>query len=487
MNKYIYPFHSLISIMKMKNKKNIGKKFVKKNKPVGKPQPKKAEEGGGDKGKNKYNVLRGMHDILPKEERYWKACYHAAEKLSEYHQFGRIEMPILEEANLFIRSIGRGTDVVDKEMYLFEDRDGSKVCLRPEATASVVRAYNSHGMWNLPQPTKLWYWGAMFRHDRPQAGRYREFFQVGFETMGSIDPALDAELILLAYNFYQDIGLPVEIHVNSIGNLEDREKYKIELVNYYRSKRAYLCEDCKARISRNPMRLLDCKEAGCQPIKEEAPQIINWLGPEAKSHFMKVLEYLDELEIPYVLKPFLVRGLDYYNNTVFEVYPAPGGVDTAANDEKAQSALGGGGRYDSLVEIMGGRSTQAVGMALGIDRTITAWKQYNEVNKLIVSAPTYDVYFAQLGEEAKRVSLRLINDLRKSGVKLAYNFCRNSLKSQLETANSLKVPLVIILGQKEVQDKTVIIRDMESGVQEVADQKKIEPLIKKKLETLALK
>ncbi len=451
------------------------KKILAKKENVGKPVKKTGEDTFvPEKGKKQYSVLRGMHDILPKEEKYWKKCYHSAEDLADYFQFGHIDTPVLEEANLFIRSIGKGTDVVDKEMYLFEDRDGDKVCLRPEATAAIVRAYNMHGMWNFPQPIKLWYWGPMFRHDRPQAGRYREFYQVGYETLGSTDPSLDAELIALAYNFYKDLGLPVEIHINSIGSVEDRERYKAELVNYYRSKRAYLCEDCKARLTRNPLRLLDCKEPGCQPVKEEAPQIINWLGPEAKSHFMKVLEFLDELQIQYTLKPFLVRGLDYYNNTVFEFY-------TAAGEDGAQSALGGGGRYDGLVEAMGGRSTPAVGMALGVDRSILAWKQYNEQNKLTVVGPVYDVFFAQLGEEGKRVALRLINELRGKDLKIAFNFVKNSLKVQLETANSLKVPFVVILGQKEVQDKTVILRDMESGVQEIIDQKKIENLLKKKL------
>ncbi len=452
-------------------KKKIVKKVVSANKAVKKSSE---ENVVSEKGKKQYSVLRGMHDILPKEERYWKACYHSAEDLAEYFQFGRIETPVMEEANLFVRSIGKGTDVVDKEMYLFEDRDGDKVCLRPEATAAIVRSYIMHGMWNLPQPIKLWYWGPMFRHDRPQAGRYREFFQVGYETLGSTDPSLDAELIVLAYNFYKDLGLPVEIHINSIGSVDDRERYKAELINYYRSKRAYLCEDCKARLTRNPLRLLDCKEASCQPVKEEAPQIINWLGPEAKAHFMKVLEFLDELGVPYVLKPFLVRGLDYYNNTVFEFY-------TTAGEDGAQSALGGGGRYDGLVEAMGGRATPAVGMAMGVDRSILAWKQYNEQNKLAVSGPVYDVFFAQLGEEGKRVALRLINELRGKGLKIAFNFFKNSLKTQLEAANNFKVPFVIILGQKEVQDKTVILRDMESGVQEIIDQKKIENLLKKKL------
>ena len=429
---------------------------------------------GVEKAKKTYNVLRGMHDILPREEKYWKQLYHAAENLSEYFQFSRIETPLLEEVNLFVRSVGKGTDIVDKEMYIFEDKDGARVALRPEATASVARAYIGNGMWNMSQPVKLWYWGPMFRHDRPQAGRYREFFQVGYETLGVKDPATDVELILIAFNFYKELGLPVEIHINSIGTPAERERYINELVSYYRSKRSYLCEDCRNRISKNPLRLLDCKVEGCQPVKEGAPQIVDWLDEESKNYFMKVLEYLDELAIPYVLTPTLVRGLDYYTHTVFEIYPTFG-------EPGSQSALGGGGRYDLLVEELGGKPAPAAGVALGIERTVHAMKQYAEENKIPAPEVKYDIFFAQLGDEAKRRALHIINDLRGTGIKIAFNFFKNSLKNQLEAANNLRVSYVIILGQKEVQDKSVIIRDMESGVQEIVDQKKLESILKKKL------
>lgn len=456
----------------MKHSKSNDKSVKKEKKVLPAPAAEK------EKPKKTYSLLRGMHDILPKDEKYWKAFYHAAENLADYFQFGRIETPVLEEANLFIRSIGKGTDVVDKEMYVFEDRDGSKVCLRPEATAAVVRAYTMHGLWNQQQPIKVWYWGPMFRHDRPQGGRYRQFFQVGFETLGAKEPAVDAELILVAYNFYKDLGIPVEIRINTLGTLEERERYINELTSYYRSKRSYLCEECRARLTKNPLRLLDCKEEQCQPVKEEAPQIIDWLEEESKSYFMKVLEYLDELAIPYILTPTLVRGLDYYSHTVFEVYatdlPA-GGV------EGSQNALGGGGRYDGLIEEMGGKPAPAAGLALGIERSVAVLKQRMETNPGILAEAKFEVFFAQLGDEAKRCALHIINELRGSGIKIAFNFLKGSLKNQLEIANSLKVSHVLILGQKEVQDKTVIIRDMESGVQEIIDQKKLEVVLKKKL------
>lgn len=467
--------------MKAKTSKKLEKQFSKtgrESKPILKTsgeEKKATPDQPSDKGK--YRLLRGMHDILPKEEKYWKIFYSATENLAEHFQFGRIETPILEEASLFIRSIGRGTDVVEKEMYIFEDRDGIKVALRPEATVSVARAYIGNGMWNMSQPVKVWYWGPMFRHDRPQAGRYRQFFQAGFETLGAKDPVIDAELILISYNFFKDAGLPVEIRINSIGTLEERARYKIELVNYYRSKRSYLCPDCRLRINKNPLRLLDCKESQCQPIKEAAPQMIDWLEDESKNYFMKVLEYLDELSVPYILTPTLVRGLDYYTHTVFEIYPAFG-------EAGSQSSLGGGGRYDLLVEDLGGRSTPAAGVAIGIERSVASLKQYDEQNKIIVPKEKTRVFFAQLGEEAKRRALKIIDELRGSGVKVAFNFFKNSLKNQLEAANSLQVAYVLILGQKEVQDNTIIIRDMESGIQEIIDQKKLKIVLKKKLEKI---
>jgi len=456
----------------LKNKKTK-KEPVKK---IVKDKVKKTDDSksSADKVKKTWTALRGMHDILPKEEKYWKTMYNNVAKLAEFFQFGRIETPILEEASLFVRSIGKTSDVVEKEMYLFEDNDGSKVCLRPEATASVMRAYVSDGLWNNPQPVKMWYWGPMFRHDRPQAGRYRQFTQVGFENIGVQDPAADAELILVAYNFYKDLGLPVEIHINSIGTPEERERYKNELLNYYRTKKSYLCEECRKRMLKNPLRLLDCKEEQCQGIKEEAPQIIDWLSEASKSYFMKVLEYLDELGVPYILRSSLVRGLDYYTHTVFEIYPVSG-------EGPAQSALGGGGRYDLLAEELGGKPTSASGMALGIDRSVIYMKEYYQQNQLRVEKESYEIFFAQLGDRAKGRALKLLDELRNSGIKIAFNLYKNSLKTQLDIANELKVPYALILGQKEVQEGTVIIRDMESGIQEIVDQKKIEMALKKKL------
>ncbi len=471
---------------KEKNKKLTKTKSVKKPaQKIKKTGTESAKEhlSGASKSKKTFQVMRGMHDVLPREEKYWKPLYHNAENLAEHFQFGRIETPVMEEAGLFVRSLGKGTDVVEKEMYVFDLSEG-KVCLRPEGTAPVARAFINAGMWNYPQPVKMWYWAPMFRHDRPQAGRYRQFYQVGFETIGVLDPASDAELILVAYNFYKDIGLPVEIRINSIGLPDERERYKAELANFYRTKKSYLCEDCRKRLLKNPLRLLDCKEDQCQPIKDEAPQIVDWLSDSSKNYFMKVLEYLDELQVPYVLQPSLVRGLDYYTHTVFEIYPVLNELSDGEenkNNEKSQSALGGGGRYDLLMEEMGGRATPAVGVALGIDRTVAVLKQFAEKNILNLPKSNFDIFFAQLGDRAKGRALKIIEDLRHSGLKIGFNLFKSSLKNQLEIANDLKVGYTLILGQKEVQEGTIIIRDMESGVQEIVDQKKVENLVKRKL------
>lgn len=464
------------SVTKGDTKKNVSTKsvVVKKIKPEDKIV------------KPKFTLLRGMHDILPREDKYWKPFRMQAEKLAEQFRFKKIDTPVMEDAKLFIRSIGKGTDVVDKEMYIFEDRDGTKVALRPEMTASVVRAYIMHGFWNMPKPLKLWYWGAMFRHDRPQAGRYRQFNQLGFEIIGKLDPVVDAELIIVGFNMFADLGLPVKVKINSLGTLDEREKYKKTLVEFYRSKRSYLCDDCKKRLNRSPLRLLDCKQEQCQVIKDETPQILEWLDNDSKKHFMKVLEYLDELNIPYELDHTLVRGLDYYTRTVFEFFPA---IEEEDNDEGNSKkiptyALGGGGRYDLLVEQMGGKETAAGGLALGVERMVSYLRYC--LDKKICSIDKYkpDIFLAQLGEMARSRALKIINDLRHLDFKVDFNLSKKSLKDQLDIANGSRVPYVLILGQKEVQDNTIIVRDMDSGVQEIVDQKKIVEIITKKLNSL---
>lgn len=427
-----------------------------------------------EKAKPVLNLLRGFKDILPVEQKYWQYIEDRAKGLALSYRFEKIDTPILEETKLFYTAVGKQTDIVEKEMFSFANQGGENVSLRPEGTASIARAYINHGMFNLPQPVKLWYWGPMFRHERPQSGRLRQFHQCGFEILGEIKPVVDAELIIAAHALIHSLGLETVIQVNSIGQMSCcREKYKEELVNFYRARRSALCDTCKERLNKNPMRLLDCKEPQCAALRGESPQIVDYLCDACKDHFMKVLEYLDEINIPYTLNPRLVRGLDYYTRTVFEIY-----LKGTEENSLAQSALGGGGRYDLLVETLGGRPTPAAGFALGLERIIAKVK---EANISVEDNSKVSIFLACLGEYAKRKSLGLFEDLRREGFRAATNFSKETLKSQLEIANKMKVKITLILGQKEVLDETIIIRDMDTGVQEVVDYKKTVSELRKKL------
>jgi len=425
-----------------------------------------------------YNTLRGMRDITPKNGVIWQNVYSVIRNVSNSYGFSYVETPILEQANLFIRSIGKGTDVVDKEMYLFEDKDGSKVCLRPEMTASMARSYIENGMQALPQPVKVWYHGQMFRHDRPQAGRFRQFYQSGCETIGDSGPVVDAELISVAYNTLRDLGIDTVVNINSIGTLEDRQNYIVELVGYLRSKRSYLSEESKKRINKNPLRILDSKEKEDIEVMEEAPQILDWLSSESKKFFTDVLEYLDEAEIPYVLNSKLVRGLDYYSNTVFELY--------TDDEEFSNLALGGGGRYDGLIEQLGGQPTPAAGFSLGLDRVVMILRKRQEKLEREGQKPVEEkknkVFFAQLGIQANKKALYILEFLRREGVTVYHNLAKSSLKAQMEMANKIGATHTLILGQKEVQDGSILVRNMDSGIQEVVDQKKIANFVKKILQ-----
>jgi histidyl-tRNA synthetase len=417
-------------------------------------------------------LLRGFRDILPEEQGRWNMIRDTIRDIAESYTFDRIDLPILEQSDLFLRTIGKGTDIVDKEMYVFTDPSNRSVALRPEATASVARAYINHGMLDRPQPVKLWYMGPMFRHDRPQAGRYRQFYQAGFESLGVDEPIVDAQLIVLGLQIFKDLGLDVKVQINSIGTAECRQAYLVELVAYFRQHRSKLSDEDKKRLQKNPLRLLDSKDPSTIELLEGAPQILDWLDDRSKEHFMKVLEFMEDVEVPFELNPYLVRGLDYYTHTVFEF------VLAGDDGEKSQNALGGGGRYDKLVELLGGRDTPACGFALGIERIAKALLNAG-INPS--QRPQPSVFFAQLGDDSRRVGLKLFEEFRQAGIPMAEAFGKTALKSQLEAANKLGVQFTLILGQKEVLDETIIIRDMESGGQEIVDVKKVVSLVKKKL------
>lgn len=404
-------------------------------------------------------LLRGFKDILPTDQRYWSWVRRAVEAEAIAGQFERIDTPILEQAKLFERSVGSGTDIVEKELFRFTDRSGDAVVLRPEATAAVARAYVEHGMVSWPQPVKLWYFGPMFRHDRPQAGRYRQFGQWGYEVLGDGGAVSDAELIWRGYRILSGLGLVLSVQVNSIGDSVCRPGYLKQLVEYYKPRKNQLCENCKERLTTNPLRLLDCKEPDCRELAVDAPQLVDHLCEACREHFVHVLEYLDEFEVPYVLNPRIVRGLDYYTRTTWEYWPE--GADPAKPQE-----LGGGGRYDKLLDELAGRPTPASGYAVGVERVILQLKEKG-LEPPPVEAP--QVFLAQLGDAARKRALKLLTELRAAGVHVATSLSKDGIKPQLEAANRLKTPFALIIGQKELMDGTVIVRDMESGIQEIVD------------------
>ena len=442
--------------------------------------PKKTKDVFKPKRNNRFSRLRGMKDVLFDEYKYWDLIIRKASDLADFYGFQRMEVPILEKLNLYERSTGRDTDIVSKEMYSFIDKSGDKITLRPEATPGIARAYIEHGLFNKPQPVKTFWLGPLFRHEKPQSGRSRQHSQFNFDIYGEDSPVADAQLILIAYNFYKELQIGVQVQINSIGCKECRDEYIQKLTDFYkeRGKRSKLCVDCKKRFLKNPLRLLDCKEKDCIEVREEAPQIVDSLCDACREHFIKVLEYLDELDVPYNLNPFLVRGLDYYNRTVFEIIP----FEEEAEDENIflrQSSLGGGGRYDGLIEILGGRPTPACGFGLGIERTILKIKEKNiPLNK----EEKNFIFLAQLGDQARRKMFILFEEMRRSGYQVRQAFTKDSLKAQLEESNRIGAKYSLILGQKELLDGTIIVRDMESGTQEVIDYKKIYSDIDKRLE-----
>jgi histidyl-tRNA synthetase len=438
-----------------------------------KSKDKISDKGEFEKKVKSYTKLRGMKDVLFDEYKYWDLVYKKASDLANYYGYKKIETPVLEKLELYERSSGKGSDIVTKEMYTFLDKNGEKVALRPEATPGLVRAYIEHGMFNYPQPVKMFFFGPLLRHEKPQSGRYRQHTQFDLEIYGEAKPAADAQLILIAYNFFRELQIETQIQINSIGCTACRPDYTKKLMDYYkeRGKRTKLCQDCKKRMVKNPLRLLDCKEELCVKLREGAPQMVDSLCDDCKNHFIKVLEYMDDLDLPYNLNPYLVRGLDYYNRTVFEFWPSD-------SEEGRQISLGGGGRYDGLVEYMGGRPTPACGFGLGVERTIMKIKE-----KSIPLKEDSDkiIFIAQLGDQAKRKAMLLFEEMRRAGFEVRQAFTKDNLKNQLEEAGRLGTKLTLILGQKEVLDGTVLIRDMESSIQEIVDYNKVRIELEKRM------
>jgi histidyl-tRNA synthetase len=372
----------------------------------------------------------------------------------QLYGYERIDVPVFEDTQLFTRSVGEETEIVKKEMYTFEDRGGNTVTLRPEGTAPVCRAYLEHGLHNLPQPVKLYYIASIFRYERPQAGRYRQHYQFGYEAIGDDDPALDAEVIDMSWKFFISLGLHrLSLNLNSIGCKQCRPQYLTALKDYYADHIQKLCSDCKMRLKRNPLRLLDCKKPLCQQIANSAPRSVDHLCRQCNEHFNRLKRYLDLLDLPYVINHCLVRGLDYYTRTVFEIQP---------EEEGAQSTLGGGGRYDDLIEELGGKPTPAIGFATGIERIIVNLKKQDVP---VPALPRPQVFIAYVGDEAKYEAIKLASTLRRDGIGVIEALGSKSLKAQLRQANTLGAHYAVIIGEQEVKSGTVILRDMTTAQQ----------------------
>lgn len=421
--------------------------------------------------RKQYQLIKGMKDILPEEQKYWQTFEVMTKNTADKYGFQKISTPLVEHFDLFRRSAGAVSDIVEKEMYNFVDKGGENIALRPEFTAGICRAYIEHGMLNLPQPIKLYSIGPCFRYDQPQSGRYRQFYQLNFEIIGEQDAICDAQIILVASKIYQKLNLPTVVQINSIGCADCRPAYEEVLRDHLKKYRSKLSEVSQKRFAKNVLRILDSKEKTDQEIVKDAPQQVDYLCDDCRQHFIQVLEYLDELEIPYALNPRIVRGLDYYTRTTFEIWPAEG-------DPATVSALGGGGRYDGLVELLGGRPTPAVGFAVGLERSINFLK---EQKVEIFESFQPDIFLAQLGVESRKKSLALFEKLCDSGIQVSEGFAKSGLKAQLEMANKLGVKYTLIVGQKELIDGTIMIRDMEGGIQEMVDAKKIVAEVQKRL------
>ncbi|HHH12266.1 MAG TPA: histidine--tRNA ligase [Candidatus Moranbacteria bacterium] len=419
-------------------------------------------------------TLRGMRDILPAEQPYWERVRQVFAKVAAEYGFARIDTPLVEFEDLFVRSVGEKTEVIEKEMYAFVTKGGDRVALRPELTAGNARAFVQHGMSVWPKPIKLFSAGAVYRYDRPQHGRWREHFQGNFDIYGESDPVLDAQLLQMAKRILDLLGIKnVVFRVNSIGSVASRNAYKRKLSAYFEKFRRKLPKEMRPLIKENPFRILDSKDEVCAEISADAPRAGDSLDDDSRRHFEKLVSYLDELSVPYEIDGGLVRGLDYYTGAVFEIY---------IRDEAfgKRYSLGGGGRYDELISSLGGEETPAIGFGLGMDRLVL---EMQRLGVRAAEAPKPRVFLAQLGEAAKKKSLSLFVELQKAGILTAESFGRGNLRAQLRRAEKAQVDVTLIIGQKEALDDTVIVKDMNSGTQETVMREKMIPAVKKILKS----
>ncbi|RUL57114.1 MULTISPECIES: histidine--tRNA ligase [Lysinibacillus] len=405
-----------------------------------------------------FKVPRGTQDILPDQTPKWQKVESILRDLSRVYRYKEIRTPIFEQTELFQRGVGDTTDIVQKEMYTFDDRGGRSLTLRPEGTASAVRSYVEHKMFGYPdQPVKLSYIGPMFRYERQQAGRYRQFVQYGVEAIGSADPAIDAEVIALAMDIYQTVGLKdLKLVINSLGDKETRDAHRTALINHFEPSINEFCSDCQNRLEKNPLRILDCKKDHEHPLMKSAPALTDYLTESSAQYFDQVKKYLDVLGIQYEVDPNLVRGLDYYNHTAFEIMSTSQGFG-------AITTLCGGGRYNGLVEGIGGPDVPGIGFAMSIERLLLALEA--EGVELEVE-DRLDIYVVAMGDEAKLKSAELISSFRTKGIAADMDYIDRKMKAQMKSADRLGAKFVIVIGDSELEESAVNVKEMESGNQE---------------------
>lgn len=398
-------------------------------------------------------AVKGFKDILPEETGKWRFVEDAAREIFSRFGFKEIRLPVLEKTDLFKRGIGESTDIVEKEMYTFLDRGDEYLTLRPEATASVIRAYLEHALYNAEPVSRLFTIGPMFRRERPQRGRFRQFHQIDVELLGLDDPRADAEVILMLMHFLSTVGLKnVSLELNSLGCSSCRPAFRKVILEFLSGKEDGLCDDCKRRLGSNPLRVFDCKAKECQEIIADAPRLSDFICSDCRTHFETVASTLTELDIPFKINARMVRGLDYYTKTTFEVTTEHLG---------SQNAVVGGGRYDRLVEELGGPDIPGIGFAVGFERLI-ALLQAENAHFL----PLPDLFIASLGESAQRLAFLLCNQLRIKGLYVEQDFSARSLKSQMKRANRLNCAYTLILGDRELEEKKAEFRDMKTGAQQ---------------------
>lgn len=418
---------------------------------------------------------RGTQDILPQEQKYWEYVTETARSFLRAWNFQPIDTPLFEEMALFTRGVGADTDIVSKELFELKVRGGgAHYALRPEGTAAIVRAFIEHGMRTWPRPIKLFTVGPFFRYDRPQAGRWRQLHQIDLEIFGSSAAVTDAQVIYIVHLFLKQLGLEdYTVLVNTLGEPGERKTYIKLLKEHLRRNRQKLCRDCKVRLTTNPLRVLDCKEEKCQQVANTAPRLLEHLTDISKQHFETMLAMLEKLEVPHQISSGLVRGLDYYTHTVFEFVPK-----TPAEGGGQQASIAAGGRYNGLVKQLGGRDMPAVGVAIGVERVVDRIKAEG-IELTVTDKP--QVFVAQLGDAAKVVALQVMKELREHDIPFAESVFRDGMQLQLKMADRLKVQWALIIGQKEVLDKTVILRNMESGMQEVVTREQLVAELKRRL------